>query len=466
MPAPRSPRRPLAALGFAGFGGLAACAPPPEAPLLVLISLDTLRGDHLGRRDPGGHSLSPGLDARVAQGLRFTQAFAQANESLFSHRALFLGQGAEAAGPLRYDAPPLPDDAPTLAAALAQAGWRTEAVVAGGHLGPSFGLDAGFQHYWSTADFGSFQATVPLALDRLNTLAAEDRPALLFVHGYDMHTPYAKPGPFFGLQRPGAGARIGALLDDPLLYERIWQNSYYPDFRPSQAVRPDGVPVLPVEVYAALQAHAEAPGARAEQLRAAELDAIRGQYEGALLYADAQLAPLWAALEAPPWAGRVTVVLFADHGEDLGEHGTFNHRHVLADSTLHVPLALWGPGLPIAEIDAPVGLDGLRGALLARYGVPDPAPEGRSAPLPLDGSAPAPAAVPSASMRGELSLRDAAGRLSAPRAALAGPPPALPPAGAIYEDSLGQTLPWPPPAARWAALQALAAAQPGGADGG
>jgi arylsulfatase A-like enzyme len=463
MRAPRSPRLPLAA---AGLAGLAACAPPPEAPLLVLVSIDGLRGDHLGRRDPGGHTISPSLDARVARGLRFTQAFAQANEGVASHRALVLGQRADAAGPLRGDPPPLPDDAPTLAAALAQAGWRTEAVVAGGHLGPRFGLDAGFQHYWTVADFGSFQATVPLALDRLAALSAEDRPALLWVHGHDLHAPYAKPGPFFGLQRPGAGARVAALLDDPLLGERIWQGSHYPDLRPSDAVRSDRDPGLPGAGSAALQAHAEAPGARAEQLRAADLDAIRGQYEGALLYADVQLAPLWDALEAPPWAGRVTVVLFADHGEDLGEHGTFHHRHVLADTTLHVPLALWGPGLPALEIDAPVGLDGLRGALLARYGVADPAPGGRSAPLPLDGAAPEPAAVPSASVQGELSLRDATGRLSAPRAALGGPPPPLAPPGAIHEDSAGRALPWPPPAARWASLQALAAAHPEAADGG
>jgi peptide-methionine (S)-S-oxide reductase len=47
--------------------GLAACAPPPEAPLLVLVSIDGLRGDHLGRRDPGGHTISPSYE-QICQG--------------------------------------------------------------------------------------------------------------------------------------------------------------------------------------------------------------------------------------------------------------------------------------------------------------------------------------------------------------------------------------------------------------
>ena len=55
------------------------------------MSIDTLRADHVGQRDARGDPLTPNLDALAARGLRFTRANAQANESLFSHRSIFMG---------------------------------------------------------------------------------------------------------------------------------------------------------------------------------------------------------------------------------------------------------------------------------------------------------------------------------------------------------------------------------------
>jgi hypothetical protein len=449
---PTGPPVPRCARGLllGASAALCACA-PPEPAVLLIISLDTLRADHVGRRDARGEPLTPTLDALAAQGLRFSRASAQANESLFSHRSIFMGALASAQGALRYDAPRLPADAPTLAAAFAEAGWTTEAFVGGGHLAPSFGLDGGFQRYTSAAPFSGLQATVPLAIPALEAAARADRPALIFVHGYDLHSPYAPPGPFFASETPEYQGPLRLEVDDPLLYERVWGEALYPTFRPPQSVREDGVQVMPVEAYAALAAHAEDPSSPRVPLSPADLGFVRGQYAAAAALADHHLGRLLRAAQEAGLKERLTIVIFADHGEDLGEHGTFNHRHVLADSTLRVPLLVVGPGIAAGEEPAPVGLSGLRAALTARYGLRDRAPGSRA--LPLKGEPPPPGPVASESMRGERSLRWADRRLSAPTTAVAGPPPTQAPPGAVYEDDAGQPILWPPSPEDWAALR-------------
>ena len=118
------------------------CAPPPLAGRnLVVISIDTMRADRLGRLGADGQSLTPALDAFSATALAFSQAYSPSNETLFSHAGIFLGEAPSAWGPLDYGTFRLRPDAPTLASHLAQAGWRTEAVVAGGHMAPVFGID-------------------------------------------------------------------------------------------------------------------------------------------------------------------------------------------------------------------------------------------------------------------------------------------------------------------------------------
>ncbi len=67
---------------------------------IVLISLDTLRADRVGRTGHDGPSLTPALDALAAESQVFTQAFSQSNETLFSHTAVFTVQYPTAYGQL------------------------------------------------------------------------------------------------------------------------------------------------------------------------------------------------------------------------------------------------------------------------------------------------------------------------------------------------------------------------------
>jgi arylsulfatase A-like enzyme len=418
----------------------AGCAgAEPGALSFLVISMDTFRADRVGALDANGRSLTPNLDALAAGSRVYTHAFSQSNETLFSHTALFTGRYPSEFGPLDYSSYTLPPDTETFAALLSRAGWATEAVVAGGHLSPLFGVNAGFQRYQSMTDFGSFQETVPTAAARLEELAAGDRPFLLFVHGYDAHSPYIKPGPLYRLDAPGYD---GPLLDaarNPLTYERILWDRYFPGFTPPQLTTPDGRAFLDPSLFSDLAGFAErVPG---EQLGEADVAFLRGAYDAAVRHVDFFVGVMLAELERSGAADRTAVFVLADHGEDLLDHGYFNHRLSLHDENVAVPLMVRIPGGEPARIDAPVALADVAPTLAGLAGLAPPEGRGRDLLGPADPAR----LVFSESLRGDVAMAGAAGRLSAPRAAAAALG-ARPPEGAWIEGPDGEPLDWSSPA--------------------
>jgi arylsulfatase A-like enzyme len=369
--------------------------------------MDTFRADHLGARDASGHSLTPSLDAFATESVAYARAFSQSNETLFSHTALFTGQNPSHWGDLSYFSYRLPTDTPTLAAMLSRAGYHTEAVVAGGHLSPGFGLTAGFQRYQSMQDFSSFQETVPRARERLAAMAEAERPFLLFVHGYDAHSPYVKPGVLFRPDTPGYSGELLQLARNPLTVERIRHNQYYPDFQPGGVIGEDGRDFLDPEVFTALEAHAETH--TGQPLTDADIAFLQGAYDAAVRNADFFVGVLLQDLAAMGLAEQTTVVILSDHGEELLEHGFFNHRFSLHDESTHVPLLIRTPGQAPGVVTDPVALTDVLPSLLSLAGLT--APSDLSAPLSA-GTDPD-RLVYSESMRGEQSWRSRDGRLIA-----------------------------------------------------
>ncbi|MGN6104474.1 MAG: sulfatase, partial [Kofleriaceae bacterium] len=90
------------------------------------------------------------------------------------------------------------------------------------------------------------------------------------------------------------------------------------------------------------------------------------RYDRTVEVVDRALAPLLAAVRA---RGRPTIVVIAaDHGEGLGDHGVLQHAGVPYASQIHVPLVIAGAGIPARRIAAPVGLVGLGATLLELAG--------------------------------------------------------------------------------------------------
>jgi arylsulfatase A-like enzyme len=113
-----------------------------------------------------------------------------------------------------------------------------------------------------------------------------------------------------------------------------------------------------------------------------ELAAIRGVYDATLVDLDDATARLLQGLRERGVMDDTIVVLTSDHGENLGEHGLFNHRFSLWESLSHVPLVVWGPGIEPGRDDAPVSTADLFSTLCAL--TPVDCPEHLSARTWLD----------------------------------------------------------------------------------
>jgi len=313
-------------------------APMLAQPNVVIVSMDTLRADHLGAHG-STRGLTPNLDRFAAEAVVFGQAYAQAPETLFSHASLFTGRYPSELGPMHYGFR-LPAAATTLAEVLSAYGYATGAFIGGGHLAEEFGFDAGFDTFVNAADWGSLHHSVPLALD---WLVEGTGPRLAFVHGYDAHARYLKPPPFGhgfteGPPFPAVAQRAAQGLDGTSM---VVDGRWYPDmelmdvldFQAGRIRDGDGVG----RVRAGLEG-ASIP------LGPDGVDHIRDVYAGAVAHGDAWFGLLMAGLEAQGRLDDTVVIVLADHGEELGEDGLFEHRFTLGDAVTHVPLMVRLPG--------------------------------------------------------------------------------------------------------------------------
>jgi len=333
----------LVALAVLASSALPGCeaAPDPGPPSVVLVCLDTLRRDRLGAYG-NADGLTPNLDRFAREAVLFEDAWAVGNETLLSHASLFTSRYPTETGPI-FDGYALGPDEPTMAEVMGLHGYQTAAAVAGGHLGREFGLGRGFDHYVQGGSWASLFHTVPLAtnwLDERDTAA----PFLLFVHGYDTHHRYLKPGPqgaaftdrdYLGPGMDAARQKLGT--------NRVLDGWLYP---PSDGQPMDfgALRIRGQDERRRLQAFARDPAVGAVPMGARDLDYIVDVYDGAVAYADAWFGLLMAELEARELLDEVVIVVLSDHGEELGEHGMFGHRYTLTDESLAVPLMVRLPG--------------------------------------------------------------------------------------------------------------------------
>src|SRR5687767_10409495 len=135
------------AAGLALLGGcLAREQTAPTASNLVLITLDTVRADHLGSYGYAA-ARTPWLDRLAAEGVRFAKASAPVPLTLPSHSSMLSGLLPPHHGLRNNGAGSFPDGKETLATLLSGQGWRTGAFVGAFVLDRRFGLSRGFQTY-------------------------------------------------------------------------------------------------------------------------------------------------------------------------------------------------------------------------------------------------------------------------------------------------------------------------------
>jgi arylsulfatase A-like enzyme len=301
-----------------------------------LISIDTLRADHLGAYGYG-RATSPHLDRLAAGGVRFADVMTQSTRTLAAHKSIF---AATLPSVHRLSL----EGRVTMAAAFRDAGYDTAAFVDGGFMHSRFGHGNGFDLYVDTlaepappggrvvADRGSggFAAILPEALAWLDRRAR--RPFLLFLHTYDVHCPYE---PAEDYARMFTGGR-----EAPLDVSGMCGKSHFASLELTEAV------------------------ARW----------IGDLYDAGIRQVDDRIGSFVQELEQRGLLSSTLVVVISDHGESLGERGWVGHNRLDA-AQLFVPWIMAGPGLPAgAVIDAPAQLVDLVPTLLEYAGL-GPLPE-------------------------------------------------------------------------------------------
>jgi choline-sulfatase len=199
-------------------------APPGTPRGVIVITIDTLRADHVGAYGAAA-ARTPALDRLAREGVRFDRAYATAPITLTSHASLMTGRYPPGHG-ARHNGMRLDMKTPTLAERFASAGHATAAFIAAFPLDRRFGLIKGFQTY---GDVMPRDAGGHLANERPGRLVVDDALAwlaahrqdrfFLWVHLFEPHAPYGNPSE----SRPAiarydddiaeADAQIGRLLD-------------------------------------------------------------------------------------------------------------------------------------------------------------------------------------------------------------------------------------------------------------
>jgi arylsulfatase A-like enzyme/Flp pilus assembly protein TadD len=284
-------------------------------PNVVVITIDTLRADHLGCY--GYRALpTPHIDDLARSSARFTRAFTPVPITLPAHAALFTGSFPMATGMHDFSGNRLPASAVTLAKVLRERNFSTAAFLGAAVLDSRFGLNQGFATYFDHFEFSRLDEANLDSVKRpgdqvidnaLAWLKAHPRePFFLWVHLYDPHYPYTPPEPFASRYR-------------------------------------------------------ERP------------------YDGEIAFADAQVGRLLTFLKETGRYENALLVLAADHGEGLGEHGEKTHGFFVYNSTLHVPLLVKVPGVAPRTIETEVSLVDVMPTVLQALRLPIPSTvQGRS----------------------------------------------------------------------------------------
>lgn len=306
----------------------------PDRPNVVLVTVDSLRADHCGYVNPGKEGLTPAIDRLAEEGVGFTNAISPGIATPESMPAIFTGRH------LSGVSDDFAEDLPTrkqevdahlekytaVPELLSERGYRTAGFTPNPYASRGFGFDRGFDHFEDFLDdyrggfyerlFEGFLAdaswTFPLRT-AMDWIAAEgafkpwgsylgeivdwidgaDRPYFLWVLILDAHDPYIPPSVY----------RSQSTLETYLANWRLYSG--------------DKTSRLPDRTH----------------------NRVRTAYEDAVRYSDRFVEQLLDHLDQ----GETFTIVHADHGESLGERGTYGHRHEIREENVHVPFVVHGP---------------------------------------------------------------------------------------------------------------------------
>jgi len=311
----------ILALALALALALSCARPTPVPPMqsgslrggnVLLVTIDTLRRDRVGAYG-AARGLTPTLDRLASSGVRYTHAFSHAPMTLPAHASILTGRTPHTHGIHVNGSSRLDDGISTLATVLKGSGYRTGAFVGAFVLDARFGLNRGFDEYDDRYPHEAGAATFKVADRRAAEVvkAAGD----WILQSPAPPPPLASDPPSYGGPVRSAG---GAKAGTPWF---AWVHVFDP------------------------HTPYDAP---------AEYRAGRSPYDAEVAYTDAMLGQLFDRLNGAHALERTLIVVTADHGESLGDHGETTHGLFAYESTLAVPFIVSGASVGRGVVDAPV----------------------------------------------------------------------------------------------------------------
>jgi arylsulfatase A-like enzyme len=276
--------------------------PRPDSRPVILISLDTLRADHLGAYGYPRRT-SPNLDALAADSAVFLNTFAPSPWTLPSHISLMTGLNCINHQVVQNDRR-LDPSIPTLAESLHARGFFAGAFTGGGYVDGLYGFSRGFDSYSVQGTVLDKRSAEEIGREGTDWIKANrDKDFFLFLHTYQIHNPYFTPEPY-----NTAFLEPGDTITDINMghYNHEWR--YKPE---PEAWRRN----------------------------------IIALYDAEVLYTDAALIrPVVETLKQLGLYDRALIIVTADHGEEFYEHKAWLHTASVYDESLKVPLIIKFPG--------------------------------------------------------------------------------------------------------------------------
>ncbi len=274
---------------------------------VLLISIDTLRSDHLGCYGYE-RSTSPNIDLLSDDGVTFLSTSAQAPSTTTSHASLFTSLLPSHHGAFYSRNAPLPAQAVTMAELLQGDGYQTVSFNDGAQLSAQFGFAQGFDQYTSVkhgaSEYSRFEDTVRSAVNWLEN--REEGRFFLFLHSYHTHHPYTP--------------------------EKRFIDEFDEDY---QGDLPDAISLELLNKINRGELH----------LTRKDKAHIKTLYDAEIRQMDQAFSVLVEWLKQEGIYRSSLVIFTSDHGEEFGEHGIMGwHSHTLYDELLRVPLIIKFPG--------------------------------------------------------------------------------------------------------------------------
>jgi arylsulfatase A-like enzyme len=304
---------------------LCACSHAPKGPNVLLISIDSLRADHLSCYGYA-RATTPAIDRLASEGMLFEQHISSSSWTLPGHASLFTSLPDSIHGAFESNRR-IPDALHTITERFHDAGYKTQGFFSGPYMHPAFGFGQGFDSYVDCASYAAeidgrpagewvddrkveteshkdiTNPTVYAAWQKWLAARGEG-PFFTFVHMWDVHFDYLPPAPF-------------DKQFDPDYQGTVTGENFFVDPKINA-----GMPERDKQHIVAL-------------------------YDGEIAWTDSFVARMRADLERAGLLENTIIVITSDHGEELFDHGGKGHRLTLFDEVVHIPLVVRYPaGLP------------------------------------------------------------------------------------------------------------------------